>query len=79
LQVVCNSKSSFLAAADDNGEVKVCLVLIPLVLSVPIVLSHLSALNEYIHSVGLWQWGLELKFRRERRKGLRVQLRGEFC
>lgn len=27
-QVTCNSKSSFLAAADDSGEVKVCLAFI---------------------------------------------------
>lgn len=28
LQVTCNSRSSFLAAADDSGEVKVCLIFI---------------------------------------------------
>lgn len=27
MQVVCNSKSSFLAAADDGGDVKVCLLM----------------------------------------------------
>ncbi|KOM30893.1 hypothetical protein LR48_Vigan01g044800 [Vigna angularis] len=35
-RVVCNSKSSFLAAADDNGEVKVCLLSFWLLMNISI-------------------------------------------
>ncbi|XP_020998126.1 uncharacterized protein LOC110281040 [Arachis duranensis] len=47
-KVVCNLKSSFLAAADDIGEVKVCFIFIQYVLSdFSYAIPHISVVMSY--------------------------------
>jgi hypothetical protein len=57
LQVTCNSKSSFLAAADDSGEVKVCFVFIHVACSIftlcniPHLLAYMNISLKAIHEL----------------------------